>query len=114
MYSGDSYAGKPCLTRNCYGKGKAYYLAAKVEGAGLQAIYAALAEELQLTTALPDALPYGVVATQRGNTVFLQNFSGESRKVVLSGAYTDLLTGQPCTGAVDRHVHGVMVLEKAQ
>ena len=103
---------QPCLTRNAYGAGKAYYLAAKVEGAGLQAIYATLAEELQLTAALPDALPYGVVATQRGNTVFMQNFSGDSRKIVLSGVYTDLLTGANCAGAVEMPVNGVMVLEK--
>ena len=112
VYSGDYYAGKPCLTRNAYGKGKAYYLAAKVEQSGLQAIYATLAEELQLKAALPDALPYGVIATQRGNTVFVQNFSGESRKVALSGAYTDLLTGTHVTGVVEAPVNGVLVLDK--
>ena len=61
---------------------------------------------------LPDALPYGVVATQRGNTVFMQNLSGESRKIVLSGVYTDLLSGANCAGAVEMPVNGVMVLEK--
>jgi beta-galactosidase len=112
VYSGDYYAGKPCLTRNAYGKGKAYYLAAKVEQSGLQAIYATLAEELQLKVALLDALPYGVIATQRGNTVFLQNFSGESRKIALSCKYKDLLTGTYCTGAVEMPVNSVMVLTK--
>jgi len=78
----------------------------------LQAIYATLAEELQLKVALPDALPYGVIATQRGNTVFLQNFSGESRKVALSCKYKDLLTGTHVTGVVEAPVNGVLVLEK--
>ena len=112
VYSGDCYAGRPCLTRNAFGQGKAYYLAAKVEQSGLQALYAALAEEVQLTPAIPDALPYGVIATQRGNAVFLQNYSGESRKVSLSGAYTELLTGKYVTGTVEVPVNGVMVLEK--
>ena len=77
-----------------------------------QRIYATLAEELQLKVALLDALPYGVIATQRGNTVFLQNFSGESRKVALSCKYKDLLTGTYCTGAVEMPVNSVMVLTK--
>ena len=44
--------------------------------------------------------------------MFLQNFSGESRKVALSGAYTELLTGTHVTGVVEAPVNGVMVLEK--
>ena len=57
-------------------------------------------------------MPYGVAATQRGNTVFMQNLSGESRKIVLSGVYTNLLTGANCAGAVEMPGNGVMVLEK--
>lgn len=114
VYSGDYYSGRPCLTRNVYGRGKAYYLAAKVEQSGLQAIYAALAEELQLTPALPDALPYGVVATRRSNVIFLQNFSGEARTVTLSASYTDLLTDKVCTGQLEMPGYGVMALQMGQ
>ena len=42
----------------------------------------------------------------------MQNFSGESRKIVLSGVYTDLLTGANYAGAVEMPVNGVMALEK--
>lgn len=71
-----------------------------------------LERDVQLKVALLDALPYGVIATQRGNTVFLQYFSGESRKVALSCKYKDLLTGTYCTGAVEMPVNSVMVLTK--
>jgi len=112
VYSGDYYAGRPCLTRNAFGNGKAYYLAAKVEQAGLQALYAAISDELHLISALPDALPYGVTASRRGDTVFLQNFSGEARRVTLAGSYQDRLTGNPCTGSFDLPANGVLVLER--
>ena len=42
----------------------------------------------------------------------MQNLSGKSRKIVLSGVYTDLLTGANCAGAVEMPGNGVMVLEK--
>ena len=42
----------------------------------------------------------------------MQNYSGKGRMAALSGAYTELLTGQHCSGAVEMPVIGVMVLEK--
>lgn len=112
-YGHDFYAGTPCLTRNAYGAGAAYYLAAKVEQDGLNAIYRRLADGLSLRRALPDGLPHGVVATERGGAVFLQNYSGQARPVSLSGAYTDLLTGEAVSGAFTLPANGVMVLKRA-
>ena len=112
-YAEDFYGGMPCLTKNRFGQGQAYYLAAKVEQSGLDAIYGAIAQELQLTTALPDELPRGVIATERGGAVFLQNYSGKAQTVTLGGAYTDLLTGNAVTGTFGFAVNGVMVLVKA-
>ncbi len=111
-YTDDYYAGQPCLTRNAYGEGQAYYLAAKVEQDGLQAIYARLAEEAHLSAAIRDALPDGVVATARGETVFIQNFSGNAQEITLSGTYEELLTGATCTGTVPMPVNGVLVLQE--
>ena len=112
-YAEDFYGGMACLTKHAFGQGQAYYLAAKVEQDGLDAIYGAIAQELQLTTALPDELPQGVIATERGGAVFLQNYSGKAQTVTLSGAYTDLLTGEAVTGTFDFAVNGVKVLVKA-
>ena len=112
VYERDFYAGLPCMTRNDFGKGQAYYLAAKLEQAGLDAIYADLAAQLALPRALPDALPEGVVATERGGAVFLQNYSGMEQRVSLSGAYTDLLTGARVSGDTTLAENGVMVLAK--
>ena len=112
VYESDFYAGLPCLTRNAFGQGQAYYLAAKLEQEGLDAIYADLASQLALPRALPDALPEGVVATERGGAVFLQNYSGKEQCFTLSGTYTDLLTGQTVSGDTAMPENGVMVLAK--
>ena len=103
----------PCLTKHAFGKGTAYYLAAKVEQAALDAIYGDIAAALALPRALNDALPGGVIATERGGAVFLQNYSGQVQSVTLAGAYTDLLTGNRVSGAFEMAVNGVMVLQKA-
>jgi len=112
MYEEDFYAGMPCLTRNAYGKGKAYWLAAKVEQAGLDAIYADIAAELSLTRALEDELPQGVIATERGGCIFLQNYSGQPQQIILSDAYDDLITGQHMDRAFTMATNSVMVLAK--
>lgn len=110
-YERDFYAGLPCLTRNTYGAGEAYYLAAKVEQAGLDAIYTDIVDVLGIARALSDALPEGVVATERGGAIFLQNYSGQARQVSLAAEYTDLLTDTVVTGDFDMPVNGVMVLQ---
>lgn len=110
-YERDFYAGLPCLTRNVYGAGEAYYLAAKVEQAGLDAIYTDIVDALGIVRALPEVLPEGVVATERGGAIFLQNYSGQARQVSLAAEYTDLLTGEAVTGDFDMPANGVMVLQ---
>jgi len=65
------------------------------------------------TPALPDALPYGVVATRRGNTIFLQNFSGEAKTLTLAERYADLLTSETCTGTTEIPVNGMLVMQKS-
>ena len=111
-YESDFYAGEPCLTVNTFGKGQAWYLTAKVELDGLRAIYDKVLSGLNVQPALPDALPYGVVATARENLVFLQNYSGAAQQVSLSGSYTDVLTGKEVSGTFDMPVNGMMVLQK--
>ncbi len=110
VYAEDFYGGMPCLTKNAFGQGTAYYLAAKAEQAALDAIYADIAAELALPRALTDALPTGVIATERGGAIFLQNYSGKVQQVTLADAYTDLLTGETVSGTFDFTVNGVKTL----
>ena len=110
-YTSDWYAGQPCLTRHTYGKGEAWYLAAKADQNALNALYRRLAERAGLPRAMDAELPYGVVAVERGGVVFLQNYSGEERTVALDKAYHELLTDRNVSGEVTLPVCGVMVLK---
>ncbi len=110
-YTSDWYAGQPCLTRHTYGKGEAWYLAAKADQNALNALYRRLAERVGLPRAMDTELPYGVVAVERGGVVFLQNYSGEERTVALDKAYHELLTDRDVSGEVTLPVCGVMVLK---
>ncbi len=113
-YGEDYYAGQPCLTRNTYGQGTAWYLAAQPEDAALDALYRRLIAEHALPRALPCELPEGVAAQERGGAVFLQNWRAESRTVPTGRAWRDLLTGETLTGAVPLGPLGVRVLLPAE
>ena len=110
VYTGDWYAGQACLTRRAYGKGEAWYLAAQVEQAGLNALYARLAERAGLPKAMEEELPQGVVAIEQSSVVFLQNYAGASRRVSLLRPYEELLSGETLNGEVELPVCGVLVL----
>ena len=110
-YTSDWYAGQPCLTRHTYGKGEAWYLAAKADQNALNACYRRLAERAGLPRAMDTELPYCVVAVERGGVVFLQNYSGKERTVALDKAYHELLTDRDVSGEVTLPIGGVMVLK---
>lgn len=110
-FASDFYAGMPCLTKHAFGSGHAWYLAAKLEQDGLDAIYADLARELGLARTTVGVLPAGVIATERSGVVFLQNYSGADQRFTLDGAYTDLLTAASVQGEVKLPANGVMVLK---
>ena len=80
VYGEDYYAGCPVLTKNRFGKGTAYYLAARAGRDFFLDFYSSLADELNLRRALPEAeLPYNVTAGIRtgetGTFVIVQNFN---------------------------------------
>jgi beta-galactosidase len=114
-YRDDFYAGRPMLTVNTFGGGKAYYLAANPDDHFLADFYGALDANLGLLRSLDAELPNGVSAQLRtdGETkyVFLMNFNAEPVVIDLGAAtYTDLLTGATLTGAVELGVYDVKVL----
>jgi beta-galactosidase len=114
-YASDFYAGRPALTVNRYGQGKAYYIASRNEERFLDDFYGALSGELGLLRSLDVDLPSGVSAQLRTDGerayVFLMNFSAYPVSVDLGeAAYTDLLTGATISGQAELDVYGVMVL----
>ncbi|BCG57195.1 beta-galactosidase [Paenibacillus sp. URB8-2] len=119
FYGDDFYAGRPALTVNKRGEGKAYYLAARVsDPAFYDAFYAGLVKEANVRRSLEAELPQGVTAQLRTDGeheyVFLLNFSGRAEKVELPGeALADAESGAEVSGVLELPVYGVCILKRA-
>lgn len=116
-YKSDFYAGRPALTVNSFGKGKAYYIAFRNNGDFLTDFYGALIKELNLKRAVDTELPQGVTAQMRTDGervfVFILNFVPEERQVDLKDMrFRDMLTGKDVTGCISLPPYGVKILER--
>ncbi len=98
-YGSDFYKGMPAWTVAEYGKGQAYYVAARAGVDFYSDFLGTLVSDLQCKRALPGEIPFGVEAclreTDTESFVFLQNFTGEPKTVALPEGCTDMRTGQP-------------------
>jgi beta-galactosidase len=116
VYTDDFYAGEPAMTVNDYGKGKAWYLAARTENALLDAFYDKLSADLGLLRALDTTLPEGVTAQLRTDGrdrfVFLMNFGEAAATVALPETATDMLTGEALSGEISLAPYAVRVLRR--
>jgi len=114
-YKDDFYAGRPALTVNRHGQGRAFYIASRNDDRFLGDLYGALADQLDLFRSLATYLPPGVSAQIRTNGernfVFLMNFNPEPATVSLGpGTFTDVLTGKRHRKKVALGPYGIMVL----
>ncbi len=116
VYAGEFYAGRPAVTVNAVGDGRAFYVASRNDRRFLDDLYGRLVEDLSLRRAMDADLPDGVTAQLRTDGerefLFLLNFLGESRRVPLDGGMTDLITGERRAGHVELGPHGSTVLER--
>lgn len=101
-YRDDFYAGRPAVTVNRFGKGKAWHVASRNDLPFQRDFFAAIINELALPRAIDGDFPPGVVATARtdGETtwVFVQNFTAQQQLITLPQGYTDCMTGAASTG----------------
>jgi beta-galactosidase len=117
-YQKDFYAGRPALTENAFGKGKAYYIAFRNNEVFEYDFYSGLIDELQLFRAIDAKLPKGVSAQYRTDGekefVFVMNFSEDDKVVTISSRdqYKDMVTDELITEEIKLDGFGVRVLEK--
>jgi beta-galactosidase len=108
------WQGQTVASRNSYGDGEVFVLAANFDDAFYRAFAAGLAGELDLTRPIPCDLPQGVHAAVREKAgeqhTFLINYSSEPKSVDLSGMQTSLETDSK--GNVTLPPFGVTVLTK--
>lgn len=118
VYRDDFYAGKPALTVNELGQGKAYYLAARVsDPAFYEAFYGKLVQDAGVRRTLDTDLPAEVTAQLRTDGqhdyVFVQNFSGRTARVELDRrSYTDAETGLTVSGSIELPINGIAILKR--
>ena len=124
-YGDDFYRGRPALTVNDVGRGRAFYLAADAEDRFLSAFYARLfadgrPDSGRLAEAAParapvEDLPEGVLAQVRTDAshryLFLMNFAARGASVRLSGhGWTRLPGGGPTQPTVSLEPYGFAIL----
>lgn len=117
-YTDDFYAGRPAVTVNEYGRGQAYYIAARTDDRFLEDFYATLGMRLKLRTPLATALPKGVVSQMRtngkDNFIFLMNWSAKAKSVLLGKtAGLNLCDGKKARGKLKLSPYGVAVIKTA-
>lgn len=90
-YERDFYAGEAAVTRNKFGRGEAYYIAARTGADFLSDLYGELIGALSIDRALDTALPHGVTAHVRrgeaGDVVFVGNYTQAEKTVELPAGY---------------------------
>jgi beta-galactosidase len=117
-YERDFYAGRPAITVNRFGKGRAFYLAARTGDRFLDDFYGRLAAELEIPRAIGPDLPEGVTARvredEKNTFLFVMNFAPEPRRVELGTAgWADALTGAAAAGRLELPAYGVRILRRA-
>lgn len=116
VYGDDFYQGRPALTVNRFGKGDAYYMAARTGEEFLDDFYMALMEKLSLTRTIETKLPIGVTAQQRTDGqyryIFIMNFNSKKEQISLNEIYTDMLTEAELQGSLELNPFDVKVLKQ--
>jgi len=98
---------------NSYGKGKAVYIGADLNGASLARVIQAFSAVAKVQKPLD--VPAGVELTVRKTTakewIFVLNHTADTQTVSISKAFTDLVTGESLTAKVKLSPYGVRVLQ---
>lgn len=122
VYKKDFYAGRPALTVNDFGNGKAYYIAFRNNDEFLSDFYKAVtcslkAKGITLKKVLDADLPFGVTAQVRTDGqkdyVFISNYGSNEKSVNLGDTgYRDMVSGNAVTGNVSIGPYGILIVER--
>lgn len=109
----DFYVGKPALTENAFGLGKALYVASDIEVELITRLVKVLCARHAIHPILET--PAGVEVTQRCKDghcyTFILNHNDSPAEVTLKAEQMDLISGQKFSGAVTLAPRDVLILE---
>jgi beta-galactosidase len=118
VYGDDFYAGRPALTVNRLGKGKAYYIASRNEAAFTNELLSGIVSQAGINRVLESELPQGVTAQLRTDGtqdyIFVSNFSASDVTVPLDKhSYTDLITGAAAGNRLELGAYSCRILKRS-
>ncbi|HEJ9095034.1 TPA: beta-galactosidase [Serratia odorifera] len=116
VYGSDFYAGRPALTVNSFGNGKAWYVASRNDAAFQRDFFGKIIAELALPRALETVLPQGVTAHRRSDGesefIIVQNYSDRAKSVTLPAIYQDMSDGETLQGELPLGPWGCRVITR--
>ncbi|HSH94699.1 MAG TPA: beta-galactosidase, partial [Roseimicrobium sp.] len=113
-YAKDFYTGRPAMTMNQYGNGRAIYIGFMSH----QNFYADLVAWLRTTCGLfpllkvPDSVEVSMRASAKTRVYFLLNHQNSNVRLQFYKPTHDFLTGKTISGTYDLPPHGVLVLDE--
>ena len=115
-YSSDFYSGQAALTRNTYGKGKAYYLAFRDTGEVTDLLVKNILKECEIFSDFDGPLPYGVTTHSRTDGkqifVFLQNFTSDTMKTHTAYRWSTVEEPTPVHGDITLKPYETLILTR--
>ncbi|MBI5383586.1 MAG: beta-galactosidase [Verrucomicrobia bacterium] len=113
-YAKDFYAGKPALTMNAYGQGRAIYIGTTSHQFFYYDLVAWLRQVCNLHPLLkvPDTVEVSMRTDGHNKVFFLLNHQNSPVRISFFKPMHDFLTGQTFTGNYDLPPHGVLVLDE--
>ncbi len=113
-YTSDFYSGEPSVTVNSYGKGKAYYIAARDVGSLKSDILSDVLSSLKICGNIKNPAE-GVTAHSREDEeykyIFAENYTSEPVKAELYFEGTDMESGMPTEKTIDISPYGVRIIK---
>ncbi len=110
-YETDFYAGRPAVTENNFGNGKAYYVAFRNDGNFADDFAEKLIADASITPDTAIEAGEGVTVRKRGELIFAMNFADGESEITLDKEYTDVVSGQTISGKVTLPVCGYIILK---
>jgi len=115
FYEKDFYKGMPALTRNQYGSGIAYYIAARTENEFNEEFYSNIVNEIGIEKNINVNLPYGVTVSKRcgeeDDLLFVQNFNSEPVSFELDRQYENAEDGTVVSGRLELTAYDCLILK---
>lgn len=115
-YNEDFYKGRPALTKNKFGKGKAYYICTRMEDDFNREFFKDLVDELEIERNLNIDLPKGVTVSKRENNnnkyYFIQNYLNELKEINLNNyVLRDIVTEEEYSEKIELKPYQVLILQ---